>query len=43
MAIEALTKNVAMATVLKKIIEDKQVWLKTRQAQQPLADRKSVV
>ena len=43
MAIEALTKNVAMATVLKKIIEDKQVWLKTRQAQQPLATFKSAI
>lgn len=36
MAIAALTENVEMATVLKKIIEDKQSWLVSQQASKPL-------
>ena len=43
MAIAALTENVEMATVLKKIIEDKQLWLAEQQAKNPLANFKSKV
>ena len=43
MAIAALTENVEMATVLKKIIEDKQLWLSEQQAKNPLANFKSKV
>ena len=43
MAITALTENVEMATVLKKIIEDKQLWLSEQQAKNPLANFKSKV
>ncbi|OCG25398.1 bifunctional indole-3-glycerol phosphate synthase/phosphoribosylanthranilate isomerase [Gilliamella sp. App2-1] len=43
MAIAALAKNVEMATVLKKIIEDKQIWLTEQQAAKPLAMFKSVI
>ncbi|MWN06247.1 bifunctional indole-3-glycerol-phosphate synthase TrpC/phosphoribosylanthranilate isomerase TrpF [Gilliamella sp. Pas-s95] len=43
MAIAALVKNVEMATVLKKIIEDKQVWLTEQQAIKPLATFQSAV
>ena len=37
MAIESLTQNIAMATVLKKIIEDKAHWLQAQKQQQPLS------
>jgi len=37
MAIESLTKNVEMATVLKQIVEDKAIWLTARKADQPLS------
>ena len=43
MAIAALTENVEMATVLKKIIADKQLWLAEQQAKNPLANFKSKV
>jgi indole-3-glycerol phosphate synthase / phosphoribosylanthranilate isomerase len=43
MAIAALAKNVEMATVLKKIIEDKQIWLTEQRAAKPLAMFKSVI
>lgn len=43
MAIESLTKNVEMATVLKKIVEDKVIWLAQRQAKQPLSTFKSTL
>ncbi|OCG15968.1 bifunctional indole-3-glycerol phosphate synthase/phosphoribosylanthranilate isomerase [Gilliamella sp. App6-5] len=43
MAIAALAKNVEMATVLKKIIEDKQIWLTEQQTAKPLALFKSVI
>lgn len=43
MVIAALTKNVEMATVLKKIIHDKQIWLSQQQAATPLAIFKSEV
>ncbi|WP_294892391.1 bifunctional indole-3-glycerol-phosphate synthase TrpC/phosphoribosylanthranilate isomerase TrpF [uncultured Gilliamella sp.] len=43
MAIAALTENVEMVTVLKKIIEDKQLWLAEQQAKNPLANFKSKV
>jgi indole-3-glycerol phosphate synthase / phosphoribosylanthranilate isomerase len=43
MAIAALTENVEMATVLKKIIEDKQEWLAEQQTKNPLANFKSKV
>ena len=43
MAIAALTENVEMATVLKKIIEDKQLWLAEQQTKNPLTNFKSKV
>lgn len=43
MAIAALTENVEMATVLKKIIEDKQLWLAEQQIKNPLANFKNKV
>lgn len=43
MAIAALTKNVEMATVLKKIIDDKQAWLTEQQAIKPLETFKSAI
>lgn len=43
MAIAALTQNVEMATVLKKIVGDKFVWLTKRQQQQPLETFKSQI
>ena len=43
MAIAALTENVEMATVLKKIIEDKQLWLAEQQTKKPLTNFKSKV
>lgn len=36
MVIAALTQNVEMATVLKKIIDDKQIWLTEQQKKRPL-------
>ncbi|OCG48839.1 bifunctional indole-3-glycerol phosphate synthase/phosphoribosylanthranilate isomerase [Gilliamella sp. Choc5-1] len=43
MAIAALVKNVEMATVLKKIIDDKQIWLTEQQETNPLTMFKSAV
>ncbi|KDN10834.1 bifunctional indole-3-glycerol-phosphate synthase TrpC/phosphoribosylanthranilate isomerase TrpF [Gilliamella sp. Imp1-1] len=43
MAIAALVKNVEMATVLKKIIDDKQIWLTQQQETNPLTMFKSAV
>ncbi|OCG42023.1 bifunctional indole-3-glycerol-phosphate synthase TrpC/phosphoribosylanthranilate isomerase TrpF [Gilliamella sp. Bif1-4] len=43
MAIAALEKNVEMATVLKKIIDDKQIWLTQQQETNPLTMFKSAV
>lgn len=40
MAIESLIENVEMATVLKKIIADKAIWLTARQVAQPLSSFK---
>ena len=43
MAIAALVKNVEMATVLKKIIEDKQTWLTEQLAVKPINTFKSAI
>ncbi|OCG39142.1 bifunctional indole-3-glycerol phosphate synthase/phosphoribosylanthranilate isomerase [Gilliamella sp. Fer2-1] len=43
MTISALAKDVEMATVLKKIIKDKQIWLVEQQAIKPLDTFKSTV
>lgn len=40
MAIESLSSNVEMATVLKKIVADKAIWLAARKIQQPLSSFK---
>ncbi|OCG65633.1 bifunctional indole-3-glycerol phosphate synthase/phosphoribosylanthranilate isomerase [Gilliamella sp. Imp1-6] len=43
MGIAALVKNVEMATVLKKIIEDKQTWLTEQLAVKPINTFKSAI
>ncbi|MFQ1017263.1 bifunctional indole-3-glycerol-phosphate synthase TrpC/phosphoribosylanthranilate isomerase TrpF [Gilliamella sp. BG7] len=43
MAIAALVKNVEMATVLKKIIDDKQTWLTEQLAVKPINTFKSAI